>query len=386
MEHSNYSPSRLKRIIECPGSVGLIDSLMLVKAVSVDKPSSYAAHGTMLHKVFERFYASVASGYEELDKDDQFLVRECVDYLEVLIASLGHNNFMVKSETQVSLEPWGIPDVWGTSDYQVIDPIKRHVDVIDWKFGSGVPVYAKENPQLLAYAAGAIGWPTTMQTVRLHIVQPAIENFSTWKISINELYEWVHGTLAVAINKAASETEIFNPGLEQCRWCEASNHCRARIDQAQEYASRIFEASKTLASCPSSEELTKLIDMAPLVQSAIKSILFYVQTDMLKGAKYPDLKLVRGRSNRKWVDEKKAVKWLSEHTEIDDLFSSKLRSPSQMEKELKALKKNDDFKKLYEQPEGKITLVGMSDKRPAIQTEEKAIDVFADYKAPDKLE
>jgi len=386
MEHSNYSPSRLKRIIECPGSVGLIDSLFIAKAISVGKSSSYAEHGTMLHKVFERFYAGVGSGYEELDKDDQFLVRECVDYLEILIASLGHTNFMVKSEVRVDLSDWGIPDVWGTSDYQIIDPIKRHIDVIDWKFGSGVPVYAKRNPQLLSYAAGAIGWPTTLQTVAIHVVQPAIDNFSVWELTVGELYEWVHGTLAIAINKAASETEEFNPGLEQCRWCEAANHCRARIDQAQDYAVRIFEASKTLATCPSPEELTKLIDMAPLVEKAIKSILFYVQTDMLKGRSYPGLKLVQGRSNRKWVDEKKTIEWLSEHTEIDELFSSKLRSPSQIEKEVKSLKKNDDFKKLFEQPPGKITLVGASDSRPEIQSESTAVDVFKDYQAPDKLE
>jgi len=386
MDHSNYSPSRLKRIIECPGSVGLIASLALTKAISEDKPSSYAAHGTMLHKVFDRYYSGVESGYDYLDKDDQFLIRECEDFLEILLASKGHTNYMVKSETRIDLSDWGIPDVWGTSDYQVIDPIKRHVDVIDWKFGSGVPVYAKENPQLLAYAAGAIGWPTTIQTVTVHIVQPAIENFSSWELTIEELYEWVHGTLAVAINKAASEIDEFNPGIEQCRWCEAQNHCRTRFDYVQSLATRIFEANAKLAECPTPEELVSLIDQAPMVEKAIKSIILYVQTEMLKGVSFPGVKLVRGRSNRKWIDTKKAVEWLSENTEIDDLFVSKLRSPSQLEKEVKSLKKNDDFKKLYEQPEGKITLVGLSDKRPAIQDTTTAVDVFANHQAPEKLE
>ena len=380
MRHSNYSPSRLSTIIKCPGSVGLIDSLMLTNTISSGEPSSYAAHGTMLHQVFERFYAGVASGYEELDKDDQFLIRECVDYIEILIASLGHNNFMVKSESRVGLDNWGIPDVWGTSDYQVIDPIKRHSDIIDWKFGAGVPVYAKENPQLLSYAAGAIGWPTTIQTVTLHIVQPAIDNFSTWNLTISELYDWVHGTLAIAINKCSDNSEEFNPGVEQCRWCEAQNHCRTRLDHAYDIAIRLFDANAKLADCPDPKELVRLIDQAPLVEKAIKSILFYIQTEMLKGEVYPGLKLVHGRSNRKWIDEKKTIKWLSEHTEIEEFFTSKIISPAQVEKEVKSLKKNEDYKKLYEQPEGKITLVGESDKRPAIQTASSAIDVFADYK------
>ena len=93
-----------------------------------------------------------------------------------------------------------------------------------------------------------------------------------------------------------------------------------------------------------------------------------------------------GRANRKWINELRVVKWLSEHTEIEDLFTSKIISPSQVEKEVKSLKKNEDFKKLYTKPDGKITLVGESDKRPAIQTETDAVDVFKDYTAPDKLE
>jgi hypothetical protein len=359
---------------------------MVTKTIREAAPSSYADHGTMLHHVFEWYYSNNdESAYKELDKDDQFLIRECWDYLEVLLTSKGHTNFMVKSESRVSLDAWGIPDVWGHLDYQIIDPIKRHIDILDWKFGAGVIVYAKENPQLLAYAAGALKWPTTIQTITLHVVQPAIENFSTWDLTINELYEWVHGTLAIAINKCSDDSEEFNPGVEQCRWCEAQNHCRARIDQAYDIAIRLFNANAKLATCPNREELTKLIDQAPLVEQAIKGILFYIQTDMLKGGVYPGLKLVMGRANRKWINESKVVEWLSKHTEIEELFNSKIISPSQVEKEVKSLKKNEDFKKLYEKPDGKITLVGESDKRPAIQTETGAVDVFKDYVAPDKL-
>ena len=252
MEHSNYSPSRLSRIIKCPGSVGLIDSLMITKTISESKPSSYAAHGTMLHKALEKCYSDSAT-LKSLDNDDKFLVTECMDYLQILITSLGHHNFMVKSESRVGLDAWGIPDVWGTLDYRIIDPIKRHIDIIDWKFGAGVPVYSKENPQLLAYAAGAVGWPTTIQTITLHVVQPAIENTSSWTLTINELYEWVHGTLAIAINKCSGDIEEFNPGIEQCRWCEAQNHCETRINQAYDLAVRLFDANAKLATCPDPE-------------------------------------------------------------------------------------------------------------------------------------
>ncbi len=383
MEHSNYSPSRLSRIIKCPGSVGLIDALMISNTVPKSESSSYAEHGTMLHEITEKSHTD-KSVLKSLDVDDKFLVTECLDYLKILCKSKGHMNYLVMSESRVSLDKWGIPDVWGTLDYQVLDPIKRHIDVIDWKFGAGVIVYAKENPQLLAYAAGAIEWPTTIQTVTLHVVQPAIENFSTWDLTTSELYDWVHGTLAIAINKCSDDSTEFNPGMEQCRWCEARNHCRTRFAYAQDGAIEIFSAQAKLATCPDPEELIALIKKVPLVEKAIKDIRLYIQNEMVKGVKFPGLKLVQGRSNRAWINEKGTVAWLSEFTEIDDFFTSKIRSPSQIEKEVKTLKKNENFKSLFNNPPGKTTLVLEADKRPAIQTTLNAVDVFADYKG--KLE
>ena len=383
MEHSNYSPSRLSRIIKCPGSVKLINDLMVTKTVGPEKSSSYAEHGTHLHKVLDRYKSGGTDEFKQLVKDDQFLIMECVDYLEILIASLGHNNYGIQSECKVDLKSWGIPDVWGHLDYQVYDSIKRHIDVLDWKFGAGVQVYAKENPQMMSYAAGAIGWPTSIQTITLHVVQPAIENFDTYQLTVEELYDWVHGTLAIAINKASSDSEEFNPGVDQCRWCEAKNHCWTRLEFAIETAIELFDAQLSLAKCPTPESLIELIKKGPAVEKAIKDIRLYIQTEMLRGVEFPGLKLVRGRANRKWKDELATIKWLNENTELEDIFNSKLLSPNQIEMLAKPLKKNEKFTDLYETPDGKVTLVHESDRRPAIESTTKAVDVFADYKVPD---
>ena len=82
--------------------------------------------------------------------------------------------------------------------------------------------------------------------------------------------------------------------------------------------------------------------------------------------------------NRKWVDENETITWLAKNSSIEDLFVSKLRSPSQIEKLEKKLKKSEGFKKLYETPEGKISLVFEEDGRPAIQTNLGAINAFKD--------
>jgi len=381
-KHSNYSPSRLSRIIACPGSVELIENLMNTGEVAEQEPSIYASDGTRLHKVVDNYYVSPGNHNQKaldgLEVDDKALILDAAEYLDLVFKGIGHYNILQKSEASVDLTSWGIPDVYGTLDYMIGDLIKRHVHVIDWKFGAGVTVYAKDNPQLLAYAAGVIKWPTTMQNVTIHIVQPAIDHYDTWQCSINELYDWVHGTLAVAINKChSSGIDKFVPGIEQCRWCEAKNHCEARITFAQETAVKLFDAKEKLATCPTIEDLVELVKLAPLVDDAIKSIRLYLQNELEKGNAVPGLKLVQGRANRAWVNENEAITWLAKNTSIEELFTSKLRSPSQMEKEVRALKKSEGFKKLYEKPAGKITMVSESDGRPAIQTNSGAIDVFA---------
>ena len=46
MAHAKYSPSKLPRIVTCPGSVQLCEGL-------TQSQSSYANEGTMLHQVVE---------------------------------------------------------------------------------------------------------------------------------------------------------------------------------------------------------------------------------------------------------------------------------------------------------------------------------------------
>ena len=147
---------------------------------------------------------------------------------------------------------------------------------------------------------------------------------------------------------------------------------------SQEIAVKLFEAKENLANCPNAEDLAKLLKLAPLVEDAIKSTRLYLQTELERGNEVPGMKLVRGRANRKWVNENDAITWLAKNTSVEELFKSKLRSPSQFEKEVRTLKKSEGFKKLYETPEGKITMVPDTDGRPAIQTESSVIDVFAD--------
>lgn len=384
-EHAEFSPSRLSRIIACPGSVALI------KANNIQSKSNiYAEQGTKLHEYTHKALEFGNTEFGDLNDDEKFLVNECIDYFNILMQTKSPEVTRTKFEQLVKLESWGIPEVWGTSDAIIIDPIKRHLDVIDWKFGSGVQVYAKENSQLLAYAAGVTHWPVKypIQTITIHVVQPALDHYDTWDIDIEYLYNWVHSTLAEAIRGSMSEPPIFNPGVEQCRFCEAAKaaKCDVLYQKVQADAAKIFEHAKLKAQI-GPKDIMNLLELFPLVEKIAKGYRLYIEEEFLhgRGKLFPKFKLVRGRANRKWRDEKQVISWLNQYTEIENIFNSKLCSPSQIEKLDKTLKRNQIFQGLYEKPEGKTSLVSITDKRPAVNTISTATDAFSDIEFPDIL-
>jgi hypothetical protein len=385
--HAKFSPSKMESILLCPATVRMTEAL--AEQDLLPPPSSYAEHGTKLHHYVHVAATENDKCVEDLEIDDRGAVNDCIEYLRVLINSLGHKNYSLKFEVKASLASWGLPEVWGTTDVYLRDNEKHHVHIIDWKFGSGVWVSAYRNEQLMTYAAGSIQVPTRTKKITLHVVQPFLDNYSTYDMTFDELFGWVHTDLAMGINRAKQEYPEFNPGVKQCRWCPGKNHCNARFNWARENATRIFRNHEFTNSIPQ-EEMIELIELGPEIDRAIKGYKQFVTNEMQKGREYDGLKLVEGRSIRKWkVDEPEILQWVEENTKIDpmDLIKSKVASPAQVEKLDRRLKKDEAFQELFEKPQGKATLVPESDPRTALKPQNQAVDIFADYvEKPDKLE
>jgi hypothetical protein len=96
------------------------------------------------------------------------------------------------------------------------------------------------------------------------------------------------------------------------------------------------------------------------------------------GGKVPGYKLVAKRANRKWMDEVLAATELQAQYGVD-IYNSKLKSPAQMEKLVKACGQDPSnvLEGLWETPSGDLTLAPESDRRPAINPNETATNVFA---------
>lgn len=372
--HALFSPSQLSRILACPASA------QEATRAPVQTSSPYAQHGTMLHDIIANVLLSdgVPSGYppfNKLEVVDQNHVLDCFDYVQVLYKQMA-DDYSVDIEKSIKLDSWGLDEIWGTADVRIQSD--RDLHVIDWKFGSGVQVFAQNNEQSLAYAAGAVGFPSSIERVHIHIVQPPLNHFDEWVVSYDELKEWVFGVLEPGIQEANTKEPAHHPGEKQCRFCPASMQCKARDDSAMKSAQTIFQ---TYSDMPivTPAQLTKTLHAINEVMQYAKEIQLFCHAELMKGREVPGFKLVSGRSLRKWKDIEDAEAWLAGNSSVPDdlMFTKKFISPAQAEKMDRQLKKEDDFKALITKPDGKPQLASDEDSRPAIHPNDS---VFKDFK------
>jgi len=175
MAHSKIvGGSTAKRVINCPGSVKLCNE-------APEKPSSsYADEGTLLHNTIAEYLGIGTKPVVGDQYEDVILTQDLID--EKINVALGlldevdpENEMVYEVEVEVNFGDF-IPDVFGSCD--LLGRVHNRAIVLDWKFGNGVIVEAKENEQLMFYAAAAMRtehakWAfKDVKEVELIIIQP----------------------------------------------------------------------------------------------------------------------------------------------------------------------------------------------------------------------
>jgi hypothetical protein len=210
-----------------------------------------------------------------------------------------------------------------------------------------------------------------------HIIQPRLDNFSVSHIAYDGLARWYEYQALASMAEANSDNPRIVPGETQCQWCPAGINCKERYDMANQIASTVF-AEFTKLPYVDDEVLYELLKSAPVLTGYIKALQKHAMSKILSGQEFPGFKMVRGKSNRKWKDEKSAQMWLMRnYPSEDELFESKFKSPAKIEKLIRGIKKNADFKDLFEKPPGALTFVPEEDPRTAETFD--ADDVFAEF-------
>ncbi len=359
--HCLFGPSSLSRIKLCPAAA------LKTLQNPIQDESPWAATGTRLHAVMEEAFLSADPHHyirntEFKNSEEMVWCLDNADYTLDLASE--HTEPVIVVEQEINLADFGCPEVEGTADLIIMSD--KRIDVIDWKFGRGVQVFATDNIQAACYAAGAL--PTDVKDdlpVYLHIAQAPLNHFDGWVVTPRELIDLVKLEVKSIIARAMFLKPDHVPSMEACRFCNGRMKCDPRAEFLKTQRALITQASKEPSNVPRSDYI-KLLDAADAIGQAIKDIRFYAEDIIRKGGKFGDYKLVPGRAMRKWIDEEDATKFLEEECGAKAYAPKKLVSVAQAEKINRNFKKDAYFQSLWEKNPGKPVLVKGSDKRKAI--------------------
>ena len=359
-----------------------------------DTKSEYAAEGTFAHALAElRLSRAVAntikpSAYkkklDEMRKDPLYSA-SMEEHIEQYVTFVGEKfmeakkncpDTLVLLEQRLDFSEW-VPEGFGTGDVIIISD--GVLEIIDLKYGQGVPVSAQGNTQMRLYALGAIsqyGLLYDFDCIRMTIVQPRLDSISSEDVSVTELLEWGDRVVKPAAKKAIAGEGEFVPG-DHCQFCRAKAQCRARAEANLEMAKYDFQEPPIL----SNDEIAEILFKAEELQKWAKDVQEYALDQALNhGIKFPGWKLVEGRSNRKYTDvDAVAEKLKAEGYEDDVIYAPRqIWGISEMEKRLGKKLFAEYLKDLIIKPAGKPTLVPETDKRPEISSIASAINDFSD--------
>ena len=384
--HAKLSASGAKRWMTCTPSVAL-------EAQFEDKGSTYAAEGAFAHSLAELM---LRYNNGELTKrkfnvdlkklqEDEYYNAELQEYVEgyanavwefVNEAKARCKDAEILFEQKLDFSAW-VEDGFGTGDVVIIADGQVHI--IDLKYGKGVGVSAIDNPQLRLYGLGAVdtyGMLYDIDTVKMTIIQPRLENISSEELSVEDLVQWAEDEVkpkAVLAHKGEGE---FVAG-DHCKFCKARATCRARAEKNLELTKHDFRKPNMLTP----NEIGEILKQAEQLASWVKDVQDYaLDAAVNKGIHFEGWKVVEGRSNRKYTDELEVAKTLKEagYEEAILYAPRKLYGITDMEKNIGKKAFSEYLKDLVIKPEGKPTLVVESDKRPELKSVDSATKDFKD--------
>ena len=371
--HALLGPSGAKRWMSCPPSARLEEPFP-------DSSSEYADEGTLAHSLAETILRynngeiSKKAFSTRLNKikADPMYNKEMQDYIEDYTQRIWEISNEVKAscpdarilfEQRLDISEY-VPDGFGRGDVVIVaDDL---VDVIDLKYGKGVGVSAKGNPQLRLYGLGAYlehSMLYDIQKVRMTIIQPRLENISTEELTVEELLDWAEKEVRPKAAQAYAGEGEFRVG-DHCRFCKARVTCRARAEYNLELTKLDFVDPALLTD----EEIGDVLRRADELDHWVKDITEYALAEALKGTKYEGWKLVEGTSRRKYTDMAKVISTVQDAGYPYDDITKPVEpiTITDMTKLIGKKKFEELLSGLVIKPEGKPTLVPKSDKRPEL--------------------
>ena len=365
MAHAVLSASGSKRWLSCPPSARLEQRFP-------DKAGEAAREGTHAHALAEAHLRhwlgelSDANAKEHLSslRDNPLYTKDMdgyvKEYVDLCIEKINEAHGMAFVEERLDFSRW-VKHGFGTGDMAIIG--NDVLEIVDLKYGKGVPVSAEGNTQMQLYALGAIeqyGCIYDFDHVRMSIYQPRCGGLSTQLMSVGDLLAWGEQIQPIAELAYAGKGE-FRAG-EHCRFCKAAAQCKTLSEYNMEIAKLEFQDVDLL----SDDEVSFVLARVDGLVRYAEKIKTWALGEALNGHKWPGFKVVEGRSNRRITDEAKAAKLLHKAGYGDDVIYKpvEMQTITNLEKLITKKKFTMLLGGIVEKPPGKPTLVPEDDKRP----------------------
>lgn len=370
--HARLGASKAERWDACPGSIALSET------VPEPPASEYAIEGSAAHELNELLFQDSGEALPEaipveIEWDPETgeptqwaeveVTEEMIEfgqeYVKICLSRADGHPYWV--ETKVNLNVLaarhGIEeDMFGTADFATFRPdgekdgiLTGVLEIVDYKYGTGIIVDVRENLQLIYYAIGMVvmlqtlmGQPVRPHTIVTTIYQPRVEHsqgpIRSWSYTWDELKEASQRLMAAA--KRTQEVDAPLNAGDHCIFCPALKVCPEQQRLAETVAADNFSVIET------GEEEASLSDEAAAVQfvlqygsiikKRIDTIFEQVRAHMEQGGEVPGYKLVRGRRNYEWSNEDDALKYLARKLGGKEVVAPrKLVTPAQARKMLK---------------------------------------------------
>ena len=389
--HSLLSASGSHRWLACPPSARLAEHF--------ESTSSEAAReGTAAHELMEarlnlalglipakeahkQIAKAEASEYfnGEMDEHIDYVVSEMTEYVQQLKGIYGDKAVTVYLETQFDLSDY-VPDCDKvTGDITILYP--GTIEIRDLKYGRGVQVFAKDNPQLLMYALGALlkyGKGLEIENVKTSIIQPRLYHYDSHTIDSVTFFDWVNTVLVPGAELADKGGGELKAG-EHCKFCPAKAVCSEMIRTVKDAARRAAESKALIDKLEAGAlvSIAEMLDLEALITDYYKAAKEFALQQAKEGVSIPGSKLVRGQTKRRIVDPEGLVMALQmEGHEENDLYVRSLKSLTELEKAVGKREFAKVAEGFVEKPEGELKLVKESEKGEAVNPVSELLKEF----------
>jgi hypothetical protein len=322
--HAVFSPSSAHRWMACPGSIAAERGLP-------NTDSKHSAEGTAAHTLGYRVLAYGKRAETFINQEipaggrifvvDQAMADAVQMYADDVLDRAKGADLYIEQRTDLS-EVLGVPEQFGTTDASIVDVAKRHLTIVDLKYGMGVKVYAEKNEQMMLYALGELRkWQIVgdFDFVTVVVCQPRLDHIDEWTCGLEDLLAF-EAKAKAAVCTASADGAPLNPGEKQCRWCKAKATCPALAQLISQEVFDDFDSidSPTLITearpaVPSDgDTLGRRMGNLDIIEDWCRAVRSEGERRVLAGATIigPDglpYKVVEGRKGaRKWKDEQAA--------------------------------------------------------------------------------